>query len=57
MLTAFFHVPVLEISGTEIRDRWRKGLTLRGLVDRRVEEELQARRDEVDAAWRTDARD
>jgi nicotinate-nucleotide adenylyltransferase len=57
MLTAFFHVPVLEISGTEIRGRWRKGLTLRGLVDRRVEEELQARRDEVDAAWRTDARD
>lgn len=48
---AFFSVPKLEISGTDIRDKWRNGLSIRGLVDARVEEELNARRGEVDAAW------
>jgi nicotinate-nucleotide adenylyltransferase len=48
---ALFAIPALEISGTEIRDKWRQGLSVRGLVDSRVETEMLARKDEIDAAW------
>lgn len=47
----FFEVPALEISGSEIREKWLSGKSIRGLVDSRVETELIARKDVVGAAW------
>lgn len=48
---ALFSIPRLEISGSEIRDKWRRGLSIRGLVDARVEAALFEWKHKVDSAW------
>lgn len=50
-LVAMFSVPVIELCASDIREKWRKGASIHGLVDARVEEELRSRRAEVDEFW------
>lgn len=50
-LLRFLPLPRLDISATDIRDRFRRGRSIRFLVPRAVEEALEARRDDIRAAW------
>jgi nicotinate-nucleotide adenylyltransferase len=50
----FLNIPRLDISSSLLRERWRRGGTLRFLAPDAVCRELAALRDEVDRAWGRD---
>jgi nicotinate-nucleotide adenylyltransferase len=50
-LIAMFSVPVIELCASDIRGKWRRGDSIHGLVDVRVEAEIKQRSAEIDAAW------
>jgi len=48
----YLPTPRLDISGTQVRQAWRDGKSLRYMLPAAVERELIARREEINAVWR-----